>query len=62
LQSRNDVAELLNSIDGYFDRYEPSSPVPLVIAEIRKLLPKRFTELIEEFNRVLRPPADTSSE
>ncbi|MFK7996677.1 MAG: ImpA family type VI secretion system protein, partial [Granulosicoccus sp.] len=47
LQSRNDVAELLNSIDGYFDRYEPSSPVPLVIAEIRKLLPKRFTELIE---------------
>jgi len=61
LASRADVQAILGNIDAYFNRYEPSSPVPLVVAEIRRLLPKKFNELIEEFNRVLNtqtPAAD----
>jgi len=61
LASRADVQAMLGNIDAYFNRYEPSSPVPLVVAEIRRLLPKKFNELIEEFNRVLNsqtPAAD----
>ena len=62
LQSRNDVAGVLASIDKYFSQHEPASPIPLIVAEIRKLLPKQFTELIQEFNIVLNPPANAVDE
>ncbi len=62
LTSRADVQAMLSNIEAYFNQYEPSSPVPLVVAEIRRLIPRRFTELIEEFNRVLNPESAVGDE
>ncbi len=62
LSSRADVMNQLNLIEGYFSQQEPSSPIPLVIAEIRQILPKKFTDLIAEFNRVLNPGEDQGVE
>lgn len=62
VSSRSDAGLLLNSIEAYFNRQEPSSPVPLVVAEIRKLIPKRFTELIQEFSHTLDTAGGQSSE
>jgi len=62
LQSRADVMNQLNLIEGYFIQHEPSSPIPLIVAEIRKLLPKTFTDLIAEFNQVLNPVEDQVDE
>ncbi len=62
LNTRADVMNQLNLIEGYFNQHEPSSPVPLIVAEIRKLLPKTFTDLIAEFNDVLNPSPDQADE
>lgn len=58
--SRQQVLEVLQDIETYFVNAEPASPIPLVISDIRKLVSKRFVELVTEFSRLL-PAATTEA-
>ncbi len=66
--SRTAVLEVLADIELYFRDAEPSSPVPLVLNEMRKLVPKTFTDLIAEFSKnpgnaaVSGKPAEATNE
>ncbi|MFT4728577.1 MAG: type VI secretion system protein ImpA [Granulosicoccus sp.] len=60
IHSRQQVLEVLQDIEAYFKSAEPSSPIPLIVADIRKLVPKHFLEVIQEFSRLL-PAAVTES-
>ncbi len=53
VDSRQQVLEALHDIETYFVNAEPASPIPLVISDIRKLVTKRFEELVAEFSRLL---------
>lgn len=46
--SREDVARLLDKICEYFERYEPSSPVPLLLRRAKRLLGKDFLEIMRD--------------
>lgn len=46
--SREDVAKLLDKICEYFERYEPSSPVPLLLRRAKRLLGKDFLEIMRD--------------
>lgn len=60
IHSRQQVLVVLQDIEAYFTSAEPSSPIPLIVADIRKLVPKRFAEVVVEFSRLL-PAAVTES-
>jgi predicted component of type VI protein secretion system len=62
ISSRDQVLELLQDIETYFVNNEPASPIPLVVGDIRKLVPKRFVELVAEFSRTVPKSAAESSE
>ncbi len=51
LQTRGDVIALLNEIEQYFMATEPSNPIPLVLVDMKRLVPKSFVELLSEFSR-----------
>ena len=51
--SRDEVVALLQDIESYYAVNEPSSPLPLILSDIRRLVNKRFTELVAEFRRSL---------
>lgn len=53
ITSREQVLELLQDIETYFVSNEPASPIPLMVGEIRKLVAKRFVELVAEFSRTV---------
>ena len=46
--SREDVVRALDKISAYYQRYEPSSPVPLVLDRCRKLVTMGFLEILTE--------------
>jgi type VI secretion system protein ImpA len=48
LESREDVVELLDRICVYYERHEPSSPIPLLLQRARRLVTMNFMELIRE--------------
>lgn len=56
IESREEVLALLQDIETYFTVAEPASPIPLIIADIRKLVSKRFVELVTEFSRLIPLP------
>lgn len=58
--SRDEVVTILQDIEAYYTVNEPSSPLPLILSDIRKLVNKRFTELVAEFRSSL--PVEPSSE
>jgi len=58
--SRDEVITILQDIETYYAVNEPSSPLPLILSDIRKLVDKRFTELVAEFRRSL--PAEPTGE
>jgi len=53
VETRDQVLNALTELDMFFRVNEPASPIPLVISEMRKLVPKTFVELVTEFNRSL---------
>lgn len=57
IQSRAEVLSTLSELELFFLEHEPSSPIPLILADMRKLVAKNFTELLAEFRRSL--PSDT---
>jgi type VI secretion system protein ImpA len=48
ITSRADVVRMLEQICAYYQRSEPSSPVPLLLERARRLVPKNFFEIIED--------------
>lgn len=60
--SRQQVLEVLHDIEAYFMNTEPASPIPLIVADIRKLVPKRFAELVAEFSHLLPATATGTDE
>lgn len=48
ISSRADVVRMLDKILAYYQRHEPSSPVPMLIERAKRLAPKNFFEIMEE--------------
>ncbi|MDB4988985.1 MAG: hypothetical protein JWN04_4163 [Myxococcaceae bacterium] len=48
LSSREDVLRVLDKISQYYERYEPSSPVPLLIDRAKRLVPMNFRDIIKD--------------
>ncbi|MEZ4652684.1 MAG: type VI secretion system protein TssA [Candidatus Eisenbacteria bacterium] len=48
INSREDVIRALDKICDYFNRYEPSSPVPLLAKRAKKLVSKSFLEILRD--------------
>jgi len=48
IASRADVIRMLDKINRYYQQYEPSSPVPLLLERARRLVPKNFFEIMED--------------
>lgn len=48
INSRNDVIRTLDSICDYFDRHEPSSPVPFLLRRAKMLVNKDFIEILQD--------------
>jgi len=46
--SRADVIRMLDKIGQYYQKYEPSSPVPLLLERAKRLVPKNFFEIMED--------------
>lgn len=46
--SRADVIRMLDKINKYYQQYEPSSPVPLLLERAKRLVPKNFFEIMED--------------
>lgn len=48
ITSRADVIRMLDKINQYYQQYEPSSPVPLLLDRAKRLVPKNFFEIMED--------------
>ena len=46
--TRDDVASMIDKICIYYQKYEPSSPVPLVLQRAKRLVKKNFFEIMED--------------
>jgi len=50
IRSPQDVLTALNRITEYYERHEPSSPVPLLIRRAQKLVSKSFLEIVQDLS------------
>jgi len=48
ISDRDDVMRAIDKICTYYEQYEPSSPVPLVLQRARRLVTKNFLEIMED--------------
>lgn len=48
VRTREDVVRLLDLVLDYYRRHEPSSPVPLLVARAKRLVPMSFVEALKE--------------
>jgi len=48
VQTRDDAIKQLDNICRYFNRHEPSSPVPLLLRRAQRLVSKSFLEIIQD--------------
>jgi type VI secretion system protein ImpA len=48
ISSREDVIRALDRIIVYYARYEPSSPIPMLLERSKKLVPMSFADIIKE--------------
>jgi type VI secretion system protein ImpA len=46
--SREDVARLLDRIREYYERHEPSSPLPLLLARCKRLVSASFLDIVRD--------------
>ncbi len=58
INSRDDVVRAIDAICKYFARYEPSSPVPLLLQRAKHLLSMNFMEILQD----LTPDAVSQAE
>lgn len=50
IQSREDVLRMLGKICRYYERHEPSSPVPYLLRRAQRLAAKNFMEIINDLS------------
>lgn len=48
ISSRNDVIRMLDKINEYYERYEPTSPVPVFMNRAKRLVTMNFIDLIKD--------------
>ena len=48
ISSRADVVRMLDKLIAYYQQYEPSSPLPLLLERAKRLVPKNFMEIMED--------------
>jgi type VI secretion system protein ImpA len=48
IRSRNDVLKALDSICAYYERFEPSSPIPLLLRRSRRLVAMSFLDIVRD--------------
>ena len=48
IRSREDVIRVLDRACEYFERNEPSSPVPLLLRRAKRLISKDFMEILKD--------------
>ena len=48
IHNRNDVVRAIDEICKYFERYEPSSPIPFLLLRAKKLLAMNFMEILQD--------------
>lgn len=48
VRSRDDVVMLLDKIIGYYERHEPSSPLPMLLSRCRKLAALSFLDIVKD--------------
>lgn len=48
IASREDVLKMIDKICTYYEKYEPSSPVPLVLLRAKRLVTKSFIEIMQD--------------
>lgn len=49
ISSREDVMKSLDKLCEYYEAYEPSSPVPLLLKRAKKIIYQDFREILDEF-------------
>jgi type VI secretion system protein ImpA len=50
IQSREDVIRMLDQVSDWYARYEPSSPVPLLLQRAKRLVNKSFVEAVRDLS------------
>ena len=48
VRNRDDVVMLLDKICGYYERHEPSSPLPLLLKRCRRLATLSFMDIVKD--------------
>jgi type VI secretion system protein ImpA len=48
IADRQDVIRMIDKICAYYERHEPSSPVPLLLMRARRLVDKSFMEILQD--------------
>ena len=48
IRSREDVVRALDKICSYYERHEPSSPLPLLLQRCKRLATMSFIEIVRE--------------
>ena len=48
IASRDDVLRMLDKLTDYYTRHEPSSPIPILLARARRLVPMNFFEIMQD--------------
>jgi type VI secretion system protein ImpA len=48
IRTREDVIRILDRVSDYFQKYEPSSPVPLLLQRAKRLVAKDFMEILRD--------------
>ena len=48
MNSRNDVRNALDRIIGYYERMEPSSPLPILLLRAKKLVDADFVTIVKD--------------
>jgi type VI secretion system protein ImpA len=48
ITSRNEVIRALDAVCGYYERNEPSSPVPILLRRAQRLVSKNFMDIMRD--------------
>jgi type VI secretion system protein ImpA len=59
VRTRAEVIRLLDLVCEYYERYEPSSPLPMLIERARRLVDKNFLEILRDLAPDGLPQAQT---
>lgn len=49
IRSSQDAVKMLDRVSRYFEKHEPSSPVPLLLRRAKKLVSKNFVDIVADF-------------